>query len=210
MLYLVKGSRVREYHRQNVEILSAARPLERCPASRTPVPSPTSTSTRNAAANGSLMRLAPVPIRWHSDTGEAAERAGASSRTTHPATRPVDACRVYAAMTAALIQGRSIDEVLDPGFWQHGPLDPRVDAVARGSWRTKQPPEIRGTGYVVDALEAALWAVAGATDFRDAVLRAANLGHDADTTAAIAGQLAGARWGDDRDPRGLAALDHRR
>ena len=65
----------------------------------------------------------------------------------------------------------------------------------RGSWLSKQPPAIRGTGYSVDALEAALWAVGGAADFRDAVLRAANLGDDADTTAAIAGQLAGARWG---------------
>ncbi len=150
---------------------------------------------QESAANGSLMRLAPVPIRWHTDTGAAAERAGESSRTTHPASRPVDACRVHAAMTAALIQGRSIDDVLDPGFWQHGPLDPRIEAVARGSWRAKQPPDIQGRGYVVDALEAALWAVGGANDFRDAILRAANLGHDADTTAAIAGQLAGARWG---------------
>jgi len=150
---------------------------------------------QESAANGSLMRLAPVPIRWHSDTGAAAERAGESSRTTHPASRPVDACRLHAAMTAALIQGRSIDEVLDPGFWHFGPLDPRIEAVARGSWRPKEPPDIQGRGYVVDAFEAALWAVAGAADFRDAVLRAANLGHDADTTAAIAGQLAGARWG---------------
>lgn len=150
---------------------------------------------QEAAANGSLMRLAPVPIRWHGDLAEAAERGGESSRTTHPASRPVDACRVYAAMTAALMQGSPLADVLDADFWQFGPLDPRVDAVARGSWRTKQPPDIRGTGYVVDALEAALWAVAGATDFRDAVLRAANLGNDADTTAAIAGQLAGARWG---------------
>ena len=150
---------------------------------------------QESAANGSLMRLAPLPIRWHSDLGEAAERAGESSRTTHPASRPVDACRVYAAMIAALIQGRPIDEVLDADFWQQGPLDPRIEAVVRGSWRTKQPPEIRGAGYVVDALEAALWAVAGATDVRDAILRGANLGDDADTTAAIAGQLAGARWG---------------
>jgi len=147
------------------------------------------------AANGSLMRLAAVPIRWHADVEVAVERAGESSRTTHPAPRPVDACRLFAAMTAALIQGRPVDEVLAPPFWSHGPLDPTVEAVARGSWRTKEPPEIRGTGYVVDALEAALWAVGGAADFRDAVLRAANLGDDADTTAAIAGQLAGARWG---------------
>lgn len=144
------------------------------------------------AANGSLMRLAPVPIRWHLDIEEAAEMSGESSRTTHPATRPVDACRVYGAMTAALIRGDSPDAVLDPGFWTFGELDPRVEAVVRGSWKQGG---VRGTGYVVDALEAALWAVGGASNFRDAVLRAANLGDDADTTAAIAGQLAGARWG---------------
>ena len=54
---------------------------------------------------------------------------------------------------------------------------------------------VRGSGYVVDCLEAALWAVHNAGDFREAILLAANLGEDADTTAAIAGQLAGAIWG---------------
>ncbi|NLA36519.1 MAG: hypothetical protein GX868_12665 [Actinobacteria bacterium] len=147
------------------------------------------------AANGSLMRLAAVPIRWSSDVAEAARLSGESSRTTHPASRPVDACRVYGAMIAALISGATLDEVLAEEFWQFGPLDPRVEVVVRGSWRAKEPPAIRGTGYVVDALEAAIWAVAGANDYREAVLRAANLGDDADTTAAIAGQLAGAWWG---------------
>ena len=149
----------------------------------------------NRAANGSLMRLAGVPIRWHLDVAEAAERSGESSRTTHPASRPVDACRVLGAMTAALIQGTKAADVFAADFWRYGPLHPQVEAVTRGSWQSKHPPEIRGTGYSVDALEAALWAVGGAADFRAAVLRAANLGDDADTTAAIAGQLAGARWG---------------
>jgi len=147
------------------------------------------------AANGSLMRLAPVPIRWWTDVAEAAERSGRSSTTTHAAARPVDACRAYGAMIAATIAGTPFDDVLDPGFWHYGELHPAVEEVLRGSWRTKQPPAIRGTGYVVDALEAALWAVAGADDFAAAVLRAANLGDDADTTAAITGQLAGARFG---------------
>jgi hypothetical protein len=98
-------------------------------------------------------------------------------------------------MIAGLIRGQDAAEVLDPSFWRWGRLHPAVDAVARGSWRHKEPPAIRGTGYCVDALEAAIWAVAGADDYRSAVLRAANLGDDADTTAAIAGQLAGARWG---------------
>jgi ADP-ribosyl-[dinitrogen reductase] hydrolase len=148
-----------------------------------------------SAANGSLMRLAPVPIRWHHDVARAAELSGESSRTTHAASRPVDACRVLGAMVAALIDGRPADTVLAPGFWRWGSLHPEVRAVAEGSWRAKTAAEVRGTGYCVDALEAAVWAVAGARDFRDAVLRAANLGDDADTTAAIAGQLAGARWG---------------
>jgi len=144
------------------------------------------------AANGSLMRLAPVPIRWCADPAEAAERSGESSRTTHPADRPVDACRLYGAMIAAVIGGADLDDVLSPDFWHFGGLEPRVEAVARGSWRDG---DVRGSGYVVDALAAAIWSVAGAADFREAVLRAANLGDDADTTAAIAGQLAGAWWG---------------
>lgn len=171
---------------------TVSRQLSRFARTGEPVdPSP----DEDAAANGSLMRLAPVPIRWHGDVAEAAERSAESSRSTHAARRPVDACRVLGAMTAALIGGRTADDVFAPDFWQLGDLHPEVDAVARGSWQAKEPPAIRGTGFCVDALEAAVWAVAGADSFRDAVLRAANLGNDADTTAAIAGQLAGARWG---------------
>jgi ADP-ribosyl-[dinitrogen reductase] hydrolase len=148
-----------------------------------------------SAANGSLMRLAAVPIRWHTDPATAAERSGESSRTTHAARRPVDACRLMGAMVGALIGGVPFDDVVAPIFWQWGDLHPAIADIASGTWKGKQPPAIRGTGYCVDALEAALWAVDGAGDFREAVLRAANLGDDADTTAAIAGQLAGARWG---------------
>lgn len=156
---------------------------------------------QDQAANGSLMRLAAVPIRWHADVVEAAQRSGESSRPTHPAARPVDACRAFGAMIAALIQRVDAEVVLDPGFWSFGPLDPDVEAVVRGSWRNGgRSGVIRGTGFVIDALEAALWAVGEADDFRSAVLRAANLGDDADTTAAIAGQLAGARWGFDAIP----------
>lgn len=149
----------------------------------------------HSAANGSLMRLAPVSIRWSHAPDEVVAMAAASSRPTHPASRPVDACKVLAAMTAALIRGEPWEKVSDPGFWTHGPLHPEVEAVARGSWRTKSEAEIKGSGYSVAALEAAIWAVADARDFRDAILRSTNLGDDADTTAAIAGQLAGARFG---------------
>ena len=57
------------------------------------------------------------------------------------------------------------------------------------------PPDIQGTGYVVDSLEAALWAFARTETFEEGCLAAVNLGNDADTTGAIYGQLAGAYYG---------------
>ncbi len=70
-----------------------------------------------------------------------------------------------------------------------------VANVLRGSWRGKARTAVRSGGYVVESLEAALWAIGRTGDFRAAVLTAANLGEDADTTVAITGQLAGALYG---------------
>jgi ADP-ribosylglycohydrolase len=101
-----------------------------------------------------------------------------------------------------LIHGIDRQEVLD-AKWE--PLvqlkriharHPEVEVVAAGSFREKQPPEIVGSGYVVKSLEAALWAFNDAKGFRGAVLRAVNLGDDADTTGAVCGQLAGTCWGE--------------
>jgi ADP-ribosylglycohydrolase len=96
-----------------------------------------------------------------------------------------------------------------PGLWEDEPLCERIDRVAAGSFKTKRPAEIRGTGYVVDALEAALWAFQGTDSFEAGALAAVNLGDDADTTGAIYGQLAGAYYGLNAIPdrwRGTLAL----
>ena len=91
------------------------------------------------------------------------------------------------------------------------PFHPEIAEVADGSFRRKKPPEIVGSGYVVKSLEAALWAFHDAKDFREAVLRAVNLGNDADTTGAVCGQIAGAYWGESGIPvewlEGLAGRD---
>ena len=81
------------------------------------------------------------------------------------------------------------------GLWDREPLSLKIEDVAGGSFKRREPPEIRGTGYVVDALEAALWALHKSQDFREGATMAANLGDDADTTAAIYGQIAGAHYG---------------
>jgi hypothetical protein len=80
------------------------------------------------------------------------------------------------------------------------PLMPRVEQVAAGSYKEKDPPQIRGTGYVVESLEAALWAFHRTDNFRDGALLAVNLGDDADTTGAVYGQLAGTYYGEDGIP----------
>lgn len=67
--------------------------------------------------------------------------------------------------------------------------------LADGAYRHQLEAELEGSGYVVRSLEAALWCFAHTDDFESAILRAANLGDDADTTAAICGQLAGAHYG---------------
>ncbi|MDP2644144.1 MAG: ADP-ribosylglycohydrolase family protein [Desulfobacterales bacterium] len=77
-------------------------------------------------------------------------------------------------------------------------LCPEIDEIACGSFKRKEPPQIVGSGYVVKSLEAALWAFARSSSFREGCLFAVNLGDDADTTGAIYGQLAGAFYGPDR------------
>lgn len=159
-----------------------------------------------SAGNGSIMRLAPVPLAWHHDPEAAIRLAGASSRTTHQHPAAIDGCRYFAGLIIGVLQGRSRRELLSdrftpvPGLWDREPLVSRVDAVARGSFVDKEPPEIRGTGFVVHSLEAALWAFQRADDFRTGCLLAANLGDDADTTAAVYGQIAGAYWGEEGIP----------
>lgn len=153
--------------------------------------------------NGSLMRLAPVPLAFAGDPEEAIRLAGEMSRTTHGAPEPVDACRYYAGLILGALAGVSKDELLQPryspvgGAWAPSVLSQKIDELAAGSFKNKQPPEIRGSGYVVQALEAALWAFWNTDDFTAGALAAVNLGDDADTTGAIYGQLAGAYYGID-------------
>lgn len=151
-----------------------------------------------SAGNGSLMRLAPVPIFYAEDLEAAVDYAGESSLVTHGAEEAVDACRAYAAMLVAALGGAGRDSILAtsaPSGLDGRPLAPAVAEVVEGSWRHKAEGEIVGSGYVVEALEAAIWCFANTNGYREAILRAANLGDDADTTAAICGQLAGAYYG---------------
>lgn len=153
------------------------------------------------AGNGSLMRLAPIPMFFAADPRLAVEDAAASSKTTHAAPEAVDACRYYAGLLAGALNGVDKETLLasryapESGLWDQNPLAAAISQVAGGSFKEKEPPEIKGTGYVVESMEAALWAFHKSRDFDHGALLAVNLGDDADTTGAIYGQLAGACYG---------------
>lgn len=151
----------------------------------------------DAAGNGSLMRLSPVAIRYWNHEEALRSAAQDQSRTTHAAPSTIHACAAFADVLADAIAGSPGSVVFrDRG---EGLVSP-IAEIMNGSWRGKPRSEIKASGYVAHTLEAAIWSVARTTDFRSAILSAANLGDDAETTAAVAGQLAGALYGLDGIP----------
>ncbi|MFD0715012.1 ADP-ribosylglycohydrolase family protein [Paenibacillus sp. GCM10027626] len=152
-----------------------------------------------SAGNGSIMRLAPIPMYYAEQPASAIHYAAASSKTTHAAAECVDACKLFAAYIVSALQGCTKEEILEGArydAWLEGAaLTPKIEEIRQGSYRNSEPPEIQGSGYVVKSLEAALWAFSKASTFEEGALLAVNLGDDADTTGAVYGQLAGAYYG---------------
>ena len=155
------------------------------------------------AGNGSLMRLAPIPLYMLHDGARAKHLAAEMSKTTHAAPEAVDACRYMTGLIVGALRGepkeRILSDLFSPvynyWFFQRMALAPKIDAIARGTYKEKQASGFPASGYVADTLEAALWAFHRSTNFRDGALLAVNLGNDADTTGAVYGQLAGAFYG---------------
>lgn len=126
-------------------------------------------------ANGSIMRLAPAVICAGNQV-QAVELARAQGRTTHAASVPDQCCSQLAYELWACIEtGELPQSVLN--------------------LRERQRGSIISSGHAPATLDAARWAVATTDSFRNAILAAANLGGDADTVAAVAGQIAGALYG---------------
>ncbi|MEK5467838.1 ADP-ribosylglycohydrolase family protein [Paenibacillus sp. FSL M7-0896] len=152
-----------------------------------------------SAGNGSIMRLAPVVMYYAKQPAEAIRYAAMSSRTTHGAAECLAACRLLAAYILAGLHGWSKQEMLAPDAFREwldeDTLTPHMLNIKQGSYKLKEPPQIQGSGYVVESLEAALWAFHKSDSFAEGALLAVNLGNDADTTGAIYGQIAGAYYG---------------
>lgn len=150
-------------------------------------------SNENSSGNGCIMRLAPVPMFFASDREEAIHLSGQSSRTTHGARKAIQCSQLFSEVLVNALTGLSKQDILaNVGSY---PEYPEIDQIAKGAYLKKNVDAIQGSGYVVPALEAALWSFAVTENYRDAILTAVNLGDDTDTTAAICGQVAGAHYG---------------
>lgn len=144
-----------------------------------------------SAGNGSVMRLAPAVLAAR-DGAEARRIAVEQGRTTHAAPEALEGCALLADLLRDALAGKGREAVLAPRPWQG---EPAVAAIAAGTWRGRPRAAIRSSGYVVHTMEAALWAIEGTTSFEAALVRAVNLGEDADSVGAVTGQLAGALYG---------------
>ncbi|WP_221794903.1 ADP-ribosylglycohydrolase family protein [Oceanobacter mangrovi] len=147
----------------------------------------------NTSGNGSLMRLAPVVIWYSPVEHEVLEYSAQSSATTHGSAECLDACRYFGWLLHRVYLGDDPKTLIGqtPGWLQTD----SIREISSGAFIQKDSKQIEGSGYVVRSLEAALWCFFNSISFEEAILLAANLGDDADTTAAICGQLAGAWYG---------------
>lgn len=147
-----------------------------------------------SAGNGSLMRLAPVALFAYPTPERLPELAALSSRTTHGAPEAVECCQLFALLLYRCLRGDT-KETLMKGLANKNWQETKIKTLARGDFLQAGYDDIIGSGYCVQSLEAALWCFFHTDNYRDAILAATNLGDDADTTAAIAGQIAGAFYG---------------
>jgi ADP-ribosyl-[dinitrogen reductase] hydrolase len=147
-----------------------------------------------AQGNGSLMRIAAVPILLCHDPVQAGVLSGQTSLTTHAHPVCVQACELFGRIVALAIGGASKPFLLDT-IRAAAPSMPLLGRITNCSFLTLQRDAVRSSGYVLDTLEAALWAVFTTDSFEDALVLAVNLGDDADTVGAVCGTLAGALYG---------------
>mmetsp|Transcript_24868 Transcript_24868/g.31649 ORF Transcript_24868/g.31649 Transcript_24868/m.31649 type:complete len:298 (+) Transcript_24868:376-1269(+) len=152
------------------------------------------------SGNGSIMRLAPIPMLFaKKDHAEGINRCAESSKLTHGGRFAVQCCQLQGSIIMKFLNGSLSKEEL----FSNGPealgvadLSDEVSCLLPGNYGDKTfPGDIVNSGFSVKALEAALWAFFHTEDFSSGVLKVVNMGDDADTVAAIYGQIAGAYYG---------------
>lgn len=143
--------------------------------------------------NGSLMRLAPVACFAKDNVEEALALASVQSRATHASRHAEQCCQILSELLCHLINGKPLMWAMEQA--NNKLRNHEISMMMCRNIVEESECDIQSGGYVIDTLHAALWSTLTTDNFKSAVLRACNLGDDADTTAAVAGQIAGAMYG---------------
>lgn len=151
--------------------------------------------------NGSLMRLAPVACFANQNLEETLAFAGFQSRATHASRHAEQCCKILADLLFRLINGEPLKHAVEK--IRQSPMNNEISLMMHRNIVEESEDDIQSGGYVINTLHAALWSTLTTDSFESAVLRACNLGDDADTTAAVAGQIAGAMCGYSNIPQDL-------
>lgn len=152
--------------------------------------------------NGSLMRILPAVLYSIKVFGGVDEKfISDMSSLTHGHATSCAACNIYAKVVQSILCGENLRESVMTATQTVGDGRSEFDRLKSANFFRLTENEIKSSGYVVDTLEAALWCLHGTDTYADCVLRAVNLGDDTDTVAAVAGSLAGLRYGIDDVPR---------
>lgn len=164
-------------------------------------------SERGVAGNGSVMRCAPVALRFRSDRARMARAALDTSRITHADPRATWGTVAICQAIAHLLDGGAVAGVLEAAA--SGIEDDDVVAAVVAA-ATLPYADVRSGGFVLDTVTAALWALVHEESAENVIVRAVMMGKDTDTTAAVAGALAGAAYGIDAIPERWRAIIHGR
>jgi len=161
--------------------------------------------------NGSLMRILPVSIYCLNQPVEKMmEYTHMASSITHRHPRSLVACGFYSLMVSSLIRGLTpyeaykdaVDKTIN--YYNKEPFRSELihfDRILSGNISELPEDDVESDGYVVHTLEASLWCFLNTQSYKDAVLKAVNLGYDTDTTGCVTGGLAGVHYGIDAIPR---------
>ena len=176
--------------------------------------------------NGSLMRILPMAFWLYPRYGTKFFRNDAAVRTvhavsslTHAHPKSLIACAIYTGIACNLLGGISVGQAVRRAIaaaWKYYEKS-EFSAYLAVFQRLHEPDfkklpehEIQSSGYVVHTLEAALWCLLNTRKYASCVLKAVNLGADTDTTAAVAGGLAGLAYGSGAIPEEWRAVLARR
>jgi len=161
-------------------------------------------NSEDSNGNGSLMRILPLAFLKERYTNEEMTRIVKNvSSMTHAHIRSIIACEFYVEMAYCLYKGQTkeeaydsaINRVIDAYSGQYSEEIRNYERVLSKKILECDSNEIKSSGYVVDSLEASLWAFFRGKSYEEVVFKAVNLGEDTDTIGAIAGGLAGLYYG---------------